>query len=91
MSKFYYDDDDEDEIDDEEEVMRILDEFWDNFAEEWYERKGRTKTTRLNPIAKSLRSPHLKMQTVPNRKKEAKHDRGYDNEYDAYRRGYEKA
>jgi uncharacterized protein with ATP-grasp and redox domains len=39
MSEFYYDDDDEDEIDDEEEVMRILDEFWDNFAEEWYERE----------------------------------------------------
>ena len=39
MSEFYYDDDDEYEIDDEEEVMRILDEFWDNFAEEWYERE----------------------------------------------------
>lgn len=39
MSEFYYDDDDEDEIDDEEEVMRILDEFWDNFAEEWCERE----------------------------------------------------
>lgn len=40
MSEFYYDDDDdEDEIDDEEEVMRILDDFWDNFAEEWYEKE----------------------------------------------------
>ena len=39
MSEFYYDDDDEDEIDDEEEVMRILDEFWNNFSEEWYERE----------------------------------------------------
>ena len=39
MSEFYYDDDDEEEIDDAEEVMRILDAFWDNYAEEWYERE----------------------------------------------------
>ena len=50
----------------DEQVMRILDEFWNDTAEDWYEKEKQEE--------KSLRLQSLRMKIVPNKKKDVRND-----------------